>query len=215
MRTLAPFLSLLLSTGFPSSFKARSASLTSLYSRSFVSSTTSQTTMYENKQNEDDICDVFIVPMWTDNYGYIVQDRITKDAAAVDPGDPQAMLNAAKSLGININQLWITHKHNDHVGGNVELVNNIPNLAVYGTRYEHIPAITNPCGEGDSFRLGNLMVKVLYTPCHTAGHVSFYVEPPSSSSSSPLLFPGDTLFVVSPIIITSKKHNLSFTGRLR
>ena len=168
---------------------------TTLYSTS-SSSLRSNSIMYENKQNKDDIADVFIVPMFSDNYGYIVVDRSTQVAAVVDPGEPYAILNAAKSLGITLQQIWITHKHSDHCGGNEVLLSNIPNLVIYGTKYEPIPAITNPVGEGDRFKLGTLDVNVLYTPCHTSGHVTYYVEPSESLAlSSPLLFPGDTLFL--------------------
>ena len=58
----------------------------------------------------------------------------------------------------------------------------------------------------EEYSLGSLTVKALHTPCHTRGHVLFYVtsaagagEAPSEEEgrggSAPLVFSGDTLFV--------------------
>lgn len=47
-------------------------------------------------------------------------------------------------------------------------------------------------GEGDEFTLGELKVQVLYTPCHTSGHVVYLISGPNGD---PILFCGDTLFV--------------------
>lgn len=182
------YTSSLLSKGLSSSSLLLSvSSSSSLYSTSLRMS-------YQNKQTESDVADVYIVPMFNDNYGYIIVDRDTGSAAAVDPGEPRAIMNAAQTLGLNLQQLWITHKHADHSGGNEFIKSKVPGLKIYGTKHESIPAITDGLGEGDSLQLGSLKVKVLYTPCHTSGHISFFVESPSSSIA-PILFPGDTLFV--------------------
>lgn len=58
----------------------------------------------------------------------------------------------------------------------------------------------------EEYSLGSLTVKALHTPCHTRGHVLFFVtgaagaeEAPSEEGgqggSAPLVFSGDTLFV--------------------
>lgn len=51
----------------------------------------------------------------------------------------------------------------------------------------------------EEYTLGSLTVKALHTPCHTRGHVLFFVTSSASTAAeegaAPLVFSGDTLFV--------------------
>ena len=49
-------------------------------------------------------------------------------------------------------------------------------------------------GDGDTVSIGELEVQVLFTPCHTPGHVCYYV-PPSEAHGAGKVFTGDTLFI--------------------
>lgn len=136
--------------------------------------------------------DVYMMRMFDDNYGYVIVDPETKKAATVDPGEPQAVMNALGSIDCTLEQLLTTHKHMDHSGGNAAFASTFPKVDIIGTKYEDIPAITKPVGDGDTFMLGALKVHVIYTPCHTKGHVVYYI---TGQRGSPVLFSGDTLFV--------------------
>lgn len=94
-------------------------------------------------------------------------------------------------------QLLCTHKHWDHAGGNEQLAAAIQNLAVVTTKHEEIPAATVKLGNGDTYALTpTLQVTALFTPCHTRGHVLFYVtSKDEEGTTAPVLFSGDTLFV--------------------
>ena len=48
---------------------------------------------------------------------------------------------------------------------------------------------------GVEFNLGSTKIKVLETPCHTSGHISYVAEATDDTSIPSVLFPGDTLFV--------------------
>jgi len=142
-------------------------------------------------------CFVYIVPCLSDNYGYVVVDKSSKKAALVDTPDAAPLLEAvngmmATGLVSSLDAIWNTHKHGDHVGGNLEIKEAFPDISIIGTRYESVPGLTHPVGEGDSFTLGGSTITVLFTPCHTAGHICFIV---GSETETPLLFSGDTLFV--------------------
>jgi hydroxyacylglutathione hydrolase len=138
--------------------------------------------------------DIEIIPMWTDNYAYVVIDKESRFAAVVDPGEGDAVVKRVKEMeaaGIcQLKQIWCTHKHDDHAGGNAIIASEFPGLDVIGTQYEPVPAITRAVGEGSEFVLGKTSVKVIYVPCHTSGHIAFIV-----TSGRNILFPGDTLFV--------------------
>ena len=47
--------------------------------------------------------------------------------------------------------------------------------------------------QGDEFKIGSLNVLCLSTPCHTTGHICFYVT--DSDGTSKAVFTGDTLFL--------------------
>jgi len=137
---------------------------------------------------------VVTVPIFGDNYAYLLHDPSMGRTAALDPADPEKMLAAADAHGLTIDEVWCTHHHADHAGGNAALAARLgPGLAVRSTAYDdRIPAVTDKYEDGAEFKFGSLNVKVLYTPCHTRGHVLFYV---TGDTGDPILFSGDTVFV--------------------
>lgn len=136
--------------------------------------------------------EIYTIPMWSDNYCYVLVDRVTKAAAIVDPGEPNAVVIGLEKIDCKVEQVFCTHKHDDHANGNEHLKGLFPDLRIMTTKHEPIPAATDLLTEGDEFTLGSLSVRVLYVPCHTAGHIAFVV---SGSSGSSILCSGDTLFV--------------------
>lgn len=137
--------------------------------------------------------DVISVPMFSDNYGHILIDRATNQAACIDPAEPGPVDNKLKELKVDMKMLLITHKHNDHIGGNQYFANKGSAIQIIGPRYEPIPYITQPVSDQDTFMLGSLTIKVFHTPCHTSGHIVYYVT--GAEGTTPVLFTGDTLFV--------------------
>ncbi|XP_009866791.1 PREDICTED: LOW QUALITY PROTEIN: hydroxyacylglutathione hydrolase, mitochondrial-like, partial [Apaloderma vittatum] len=81
----------------------------------------------------------------------------------------------------------------DHAGGNEKLVKMEPGLRVYGGD-SRVGALTQKVSHLTSLKVGSLNVKCLCTPCHTSGHICYYVTKPNSSEP-PAVFTGDTLFV--------------------
>lgn len=75
--------------------------------------------------------------------------------------------------------MFATHHHWDHSGGNIELVAKKPGLAVYGAD-ARIPEINYVCKDREEFKLGSLDITPLHTPCHTKGHVCYYVVDPNT-----------------------------------
>lgn len=134
--------------------------------------------------------------MFQDNYGYLITDGKSNRAATVDPGDGEAVLFWAEKLGLQLTTVICTHKHGDHVGGNLFLKSMIPDLDIIGPSYEEIPGLTRAVNDGDSFLFESLRFSTIYSPCHTAGHVLYFVEEENAETrSKPVLFSGDTLFV--------------------
>lgn len=132
-----------------------------------------------------------ILPALQDNYMYLIIDSSTRDAAIVDPVDPDSVLRAVKEENCNLTKVLTTHHHWDHAGGNEKLVKKFQDkLAVYGGD-ERIGALTNRVIQDDKIQIGKLNVKCIFTPCHTTGHICYYVEAPNGEKA---VFTGDTLF---------------------
>nr|DBA19288.1 TPA: hypothetical protein GDO54_015149 [Pyxicephalus adspersus] len=134
-----------------------------------------------------------LLPALTDNYMYLLIDEETKEAAIVDPVQPQKVVDAVKKHGVNLTSVLTTHHHWDHAGGNEKLVKLMSGLKVYGGD-SRVGAVTQRVSHLTTFQVGSLHVKCLYTPCHTSGHICYYVTKPNSSEP-PAVFTGDTLFV--------------------
>jgi hydroxyacylglutathione hydrolase len=127
------------------------------------------------------------IPVYGDNYAYLVICEQSGQAAAVDPADAIAVAERAADLGVRLAAIWCTHHHGDHTGGNRTLAEET-RCKVYGHSADtgRIPALTDTLDDGDSVSLGRLEARVLHTPGHTRGSICYLVED--------CLFTGDTLF---------------------
>jgi len=137
------------------------------------------------------------VPCLKDNYSYLILDETTKKAAVVDPVEPEKVLVELKKQGYrneDLTHVLTTHSHLDHSGGNKEIAERLKHLSIVGGSNDSIPAVTKKVDHDDEFKVGSMKVKVLHTPCHTKGHVLYYVSA-DKKESPPALFSGDTLFV--------------------
>lgn len=118
-------------------------------------------------------------------------DHGTRDAAIVDPVEPDRVLDAVSKHKVTLKSVLTTHHHWDHAGGNEKLVEKYQNpLKVFGGD-DRIGALTNRVQHNDEIRFGNLTIKCLFTPCHTTGHICYYIESPKGER---VVFTGDTLF---------------------
>lgn len=133
------------------------------------------------------------VPIHSDNYAYLLIDEKTNVAAAVDPSEPDKVLEAAKKENVKITAILTTHHHKDHAAGNGPMKKALPDVLVYAND-ERVDALTNKVEGGETFKVGSLTIKVHFTPCHTTGHVLYEVH---DDNQSPAIFTGDTLFVGS------------------
>jgi len=128
-----------------------------------------------------------IVPVsaFTDNYIWVIHDQY--HAVVVDPGEAKPVLDFLEQKKLKITAILNTHHHIDHVGGNLELLQQFQ-VPVYGPGSELISTVTHRLKEGDSVYLPELSLRlsILDIPGHTAGHIAYY--------GANLLFCGDTLF---------------------
>ncbi|XP_043192448.1 hydroxyacylglutathione hydrolase, mitochondrial-like isoform X1 [Amphibalanus amphitrite] len=134
---------------------------------------------------------VRIIPALQDNYMYLLVDESSKQAAIVDPVEPDSVRAAVKEEGVELTTVLTTHHHWDHAGGNEKLVAQVPGLTVLGGD-DRIGALTRKVAHGDTLTVGALKIECLFTPCHTTGHICYMVR--GQEGEAPAVFTGDTLF---------------------
>jgi len=135
--------------------------------------------------------DVVRIPALTDNYVWLLHEPASGDTVVIDPAEAAPVLAAAERRGWRISQIWNTHWHPDHTGGNAA-VKAATGATIKGPAAEaaRIPTLDITLREGDTLRIGTLDATVIDTPGHTAGHIAFYL--PDAAS----VFVGDTLFAM-------------------
>lgn len=137
---------------------------------------------------------------------YLLGDEQTREAAVIDPGDDGAKLaELLKEAGYRPVMVLLTHGHFDHVNGVRPFLEAAGSMPVYLSRRDY-PTCPTGFGisamdglgalpeakflqEGDILQLGHHTIRVLETPGHTPGGLTYQVED--------LLFTGDTLFAGS------------------
>ena len=127
--------------------------------------------------------------------GYIVGCAATGRAAIVDPGfDADKILQRLAASGLAVEQILLTHGHQDHISALAEIgrATNAParihsgDLALTGNLADRI---AGDLAEGDVVSIGELRFEVRATPGHTAGGISLVHEE--------MAFVGDALFAGS------------------
>jgi len=126
-----------------------------------------------------------------DNYGVLLHDPESGATAAIDAPEAAPIEAALKATGWRLSDILVTHHHADHTGGIAELKQKYRcRVVAPAGEAARIPLVDATVREGDDVRVGALQGRVLETPGHTAGHIS-YVFP-----ADKLAFVGDTLFSI-------------------
>ncbi|KAK3552261.1 hypothetical protein QTP86_006080 [Hemibagrus guttatus] len=136
---------------------------------------------------------VKVISILEDNYMYLVIDEQSKEAIAVDPAVPHRLLEILKREGVTLTAVLTTHHHWDHARGNGALLKDLPELQVYGGD-ERITGLTHKVTNGQELKFNTINVRCLFTPCHTSGHMCYFLWE-DNCPDSPAVFTGDTLFV--------------------
>jgi glyoxylase-like metal-dependent hydrolase (beta-lactamase superfamily II) len=136
---------------------------------------------------------------------YIIWDVDTKQGAIIDPGDDaDIILKAVKKLCVEIKYILATHGHFDHVGAVAPIKRELKveflahekdfffiedgetSARKWGFKIEGAPKPDRFIEHDDIIKVGNLELKVMHTPGHSPGGVSFLYNR--------MVFAGDTLF---------------------
>lgn len=157
----------------------------------------------------------------------------TNKAAVVDPGgDVDLILNAIDQEGVELEKIFLTHGHLDHVGATAELTSLFA-IPVEGPHHGDqfwIEALPSQCEmfgfppsdpffpscwlkEGDKVEFGAQKLDVLHCPGHTPGHIVFFHPEQQLALVGDVLFKGSIGRTDFPkgdfhTLINSIKHKL-------
>lgn len=126
-----------------------------------------------------------------DNFGVLLHDPASGATAAIDAPEAAPVEAALQASGWRLTDILVTHHHHDHTGGIEELKERY-RCRVVGPDAEAdgIPEVDETVRANDAVRVGGLEARVLETPGHTAGHISYFFP------ADKLAFAGDTLFSI-------------------
>ena len=131
------------------------------------------------------------IPVLSDNYVWLAHEPVSGETTVIDPAVAAPVLAEAAARGWTIGQIWNTHWHPDHIGGN-EAIKAATGCTITAPAAEaaRIPTLDRAVREGDTVRLGPVEAQVIEVPAHTAGHIAYHL------ADEHILFIGDTLFAM-------------------
>lgn len=132
-----------------------------------------------------------LFPALSDNYGVLMHCPETGQTASIDAPEAAAVEKALADTGWQLTHILITHHHNDHVGGVLDLKNKW-NCAVVGSADEPnaLPGLTDTFAPGGTYDFAGHIAQIIATPGHTLGHIILHF------ADDGVVFAGDTLFTL-------------------
>lgn len=126
-----------------------------------------------------------------DNYGYLIRCSETGACAAIDTPEAGRVLSEARAMGWEVSEIWNTHHHWDHAGGNAEIRSETGAAVIAPAgEVETIGHVDRPVSHGDRVRLGRQEAEVIDVGGHTLGHVAYWFR------QANVAFVGDALFAL-------------------
>ncbi|HVV33802.1 MAG TPA: hydroxyacylglutathione hydrolase [Vitreimonas sp.] len=128
-------------------------------------------------------------PCLDDNYGFLIHDDATGATAAIDTPDADEIIRQADAKGWRITDVWNTHWHPDHAGGNAAIKAKSGAMVTGPKEVERIgQGPDRVVDEGDTVQLGGIKARVLNVGGHTLGHIAYVFD------AEKVAFVGDALF---------------------
>jgi hydroxyacylglutathione hydrolase len=127
-------------------------------------------------------------PDWLSN-AYLVADEPGGHAVVIDSGAPAGpLLEAAERHEVTVERLLLTHHHHDHVAENgVWKERHGVEVVAHALEAQELPDVDRTLEPGETLAVGELQIRALHTPGHSAGMLAYLVNDSD-------VFTGDTLF---------------------
>lgn len=130
-----------------------------------------------------------LIPIFSDNYVFLIIDSETKEALVVDPGQASETIQVLKARKLKLKSILITHHHADHIDGIRELKEEFQAEVFAPIKNKsQIPFVDHWVQNNSQIESGNFKMQVMELPGHTLGHIGYYFK------NENWLFSGDVLF---------------------
>ena len=129
-------------------------------------------------------------PCLSDNYGFLLHDSESGETAAIDTPDGAEYLRQADAKGWRITQIWNTHWHPDHAGGNKAIVEATGAVVIAPQEVEKLTPIGRVVAHGDTVSIGAHEAAVIDVSGHTNGHIAYHLP------GAGIAFVGDSVFAL-------------------
>ncbi|ANY20901.1 Hydroxyacylglutathione hydrolase [Tsuneonella dongtanensis] len=126
----------------------------------------------------------------SDNYGFLVHDPVSEETTCIDTPDADAYLREAAAKGWQITQIWNTHWHPDHAGGNAAIKAATGCTITGPAEVEKIAPLDRVVKNGDTVTLGDHAAVVIDVSGHTNGHIAYHL------ADDEIAFVGDSVFAL-------------------
>ena len=134
--------------------------------------------------------DKFVVGPFENNV-FVVRDKRSGDAVLIDAANEHdLLLDVARATGVR--RVLTTHGHWDHIQAVTAMRDAGLDVGIAAADAAMLPSYDFVIPDDEQYRVGDLRMRSIHTPGHTAGSTSFLLE------GKPLLFTGDTLFPGGP-----------------
>lgn len=134
------------------------------------------------------------IPLFDDNYCWVLRDSAHSSCVLVDPADPDAVSSALSEADGEAVAALITHHHWDHAGGSEVWASKGLEVIAGEVEGASVKGASKRVADGESFTAGHIPVRALHVPCHTRGHVAYFIDGAACADGVPIVFTGDTLF---------------------
>lgn len=144
---------------------------------------------------------------FSDNYIWAMVNTQTQQTIVIDPGQANPVIDFIKQQQLTLTEIWVTHKHPDHIGGIDDLVRQFPHIKLvahtqhgvhqmYQSQKSKQPQQNLQCVAVDdnsqirAWTHDTCDTQVWHVPGHTQHHLAYLVKVNNTTH----VFCGDTLF---------------------
>jgi hydroxyacylglutathione hydrolase len=135
--------------------------------------------------------ELLTIPCLSDNYAFLLYNVENRATFLVDAPEADPINEALSKNNLNLEQVFLTHHHADHVDGLSEILKK-HNALTIGAQADinRLPKLDKYVQAGDEISFQNQNGKVFDVSGHTIGHLALYM------SAQNILFSGDSLMAL-------------------
>jgi hydroxyacylglutathione hydrolase len=135
--------------------------------------------------------ELITIPCLSDNYAFILFNKETRSALLIDAPEAEPINKIIKQNNLNLEKIFITHHHSDHVDGLAKILANHEAITIGAKADIHrLPSLDQYVEAGDKILFENQTGNIFDVSGHTIGHIAL------NFSTQNLLFSGDSLMAL-------------------